>query len=76
MAIPAGNAIRDEPIGWLDRLQLRAKVVRKLIQDDLPLLRFILAFRCFAMKDGFPISDQSGELIIQPNQMAGGFTKA
>ena len=76
MAIPAGNAIRDEPIGWLDRLEVGTKVVRKLIEDDLPLLRFILALSCFAMKDGFPISDQSGELIIQSNQMAGGFTKA
>jgi hypothetical protein len=80
MAIVARNGnvpgIRDEPIAWLDGLEVAAKVVRELIQNDLPLLRFILAFGGFAMKHGFTIGDQSGELIIQPNQVAGGLAKA
>ena len=79
MAVVARNGnvprIRDEPIGWLDRLEVRAKVIRKLIQDDLALLRFILASGGFAMKDRFAISDQCGKLIIQPNQMAGGLAQ-
>ena len=80
MAILArdGNVSRigDEPITGLDRLEMGTKVVRKLIQDDLPLLRFILTPGGFAMKHRFAIRDQRGELIIQPNQMAGSLAKA
>ena len=57
MAVLARNRnvphIRDEPIAWLNRLQVGAKMVRKLIQDDLTFLRFILAPGGFAMKHGF-----------------------
>jgi len=79
MAIVAGDGnisrISNESIAW-HRLEVSAKVVRKLIQDDLSLLRFVLAFGCFAMKHGFAVGDQRGELIIQPDQMAGGLAKA
>jgi hypothetical protein len=74
MAILARNGdtprIRDEPIAGFDRLEVGAKVVRKLVQDDLPLLRFVLALAGLPMQQGFPIGDQGGELIVQPNQMA------
>ena len=80
MAILAGNGnvprIRNESIAWLDRLEVGAKVVRKLIQDDLPLLRFVVALAGLPMKQGFTVSNQSRELVIQPNQMAGGLAKA
>src|SRR4051812_46118167 len=80
MAILPGTGtvprIRDEPIARLDRLEVGAKVVRKLIQDDQPFLRFIMALAGLPMKQGSPVGDQSRELIVQPNQVAGGLAQA
>jgi hypothetical protein len=80
MAVFAGDGngarIRDKSIGGFGRLEVSAKMVGKLIQDDLSLLGFILTPGGLAMKHGFAVSDQGGHLIIQPDQVARGLAEA
>ena len=52
-----------------------AQVVRQLVQDNLSLLRMILAPGRFAVEHGFAVGDQRRELIFETEQVSPGFTK-
>src|SRR5947208_1203078 len=57
-------------------LQMLADMFRELLENDLAFLGLVLAFGILAMKHGFPVRDQSSELVIQPDHVARGLPKA
>src|ERR1041385_4831699 len=75
--VPAGNGRRGrQTAACFDGIKVAAHVLGQLIQNHLSFFGLILPPRRLPVKDGSAVGDQGGQLIFEPQQIAGCFAQA